>query len=396
LLVVVGDVGWAAAIAFGAAVAPPDPVAAGSVLQRLGAPRRLVRVLETEGLINDGVALTLFAVAIGAVGASLSAGDVVLRLGLEVFGGIGFGLVVGFLAVRVRGWVRDVPSQVVLSLVVPYLAFVPAQFVHASGVLATVTTAVWLGTRGRGLVAPQARQQTETFWRALNTLLVGVLFVLLGVQAPAVLGAVTAYPPGEVVLASVAVVVATVVVRLGWVLLVAPLLQRLPVREEVAAHMPWRERIVLAWCGPRGAVSLAVALSIPIVTAAGEPFPRRDLLVFLTMVVVLATLVGQTVPLPWLLTLSELDELASSGAPPTGAEALRQVLELRRDHLREQASEADDSGSDTSELRLRLLEVERATLRRLYDDGEISRGTMVEISQELDLDETNVRSRARR
>lgn len=420
LLTVFGDIGWAAAIAFGAAVAPPDPVAAGAVLHRLGAPRRLVRVLETEGLINDGVALTLFAVAIGAVGASLSAGEAVLRLGVEVFGGIGFGLVVGFLAVRVRGWVRDVPSQVVLSLVVPFLAFVPAQLVHASGVLATVTTAVWLGTRGRGLVAPQARLQTETFWRALNTLLVGVLFVLLGVQAPAVLGAVAGYPPGEVVVASTAVVLATVAVRLAWVLLVAPLLQRLPVREELAAHMPWRERIVLAWCGPRGAVSLAVALSIPLVTAAGEPFPRRDLLVFLTMVVVLVTLVGQTVPLPWLLSLvglrpdpeeltegirarraavdaalSELDDLDAAAEPPPGAEALRQVLELRRDHLREQLSERDGArGSDTSELRLRLLEVERATLRRLYDDGEISRGTMVEISQELDLDETNVRSRA--
>ena len=165
---------------------------------------------------------------------------------------------------------------------------------------------------------------------------------------------------------------------------------------------------------------LAVALSIPLVTAAGEPFPRRDLLVFLTMVVVLVTLVGQTVPLPWLLALvglrphpdeltegvrarraavdaalCELDELVAAGDSPSGVEALRQVLELRRDHLREQLSESGETGgSDTSELRLRLLEVERATLRRLYDDGEISRGTMVEISQELDLDETTVRSRA--
>ncbi|MGI5132113.1 cation:proton antiporter [Pseudonocardia sp. CA-107938] len=414
LLVVFPDVGWAAALALGAAVAPPDPVAAGSVLQRLGAPRRLVRVLETEGLINDGVALTVFAVAVGAVGAGLTVGDVLARLGIEVLGGIGFGLVVGVLAARLRGRVRDVPSQVVLSLVLPYLAFVPAQLVHASGVLATVTTAVWLGTRGRGLVAPEARLQTETFWRALNTLLVGVLFVLLGVQAPAVLGAVAGYPVGEVVVASVAVVLATVAVRIGWVLLVAPLLQRLPIREELAAHMPWQERIVLAWCGPRGAVSLAVALSIPLLTAAGEPFPRRDLLLFLTMVVVLATVVGQTLPLPWLLALvglrpheheltegararraavdaalRELDNLPSS----SGAEALRQVLELRRDHLREQLGSSSTSSSDTGELRLRLIEVEREELRRMYDEGEISRGTMVEISQELDLDETNVRAR---
>lgn len=425
LLVVFPDIGWAAAIVFGAAIAPPDPVAAGSVLERLGAPRRLVTVLESEGLINDGVALTLFAVAVGAVGASLSTGDVVIRFGIEVLGGIGFGLLVGYLVGRLRSLVKDAPSQVVLSLATPYLAFVPAQMVHASGVLATVTTAVWLSTRARGLVDPRARLHTENFWRALNTLLVGVLFVLLGVQVPTIVGIVGDYPVWMLVVAGVAVVLAAVLVRIAWVLLVAPLLQKLPVREELAAHMPWQERVALAWCGPRGAVSLAVALSIPLVTEMGEPFPRRELLVFLTVVVVLATLVGQTVTLPLLLrllrlrpdhdevsegtrarlaavdaALRELDALAAGDEPaPPGGDALRQMLELRRDHLREQLGEDPVDGSavegrDTATLRLRLVEVERRTLRELYEQGEISRSTMLAISQELDLDETTVRSRA--
>jgi sodium/hydrogen exchanger family protein len=257
VLAVFSDLGWAAAIALGAAIAPPDPVAAGSVLQRLGVPRRLVAVLETEGLINDGVALTLFALAVGAVGARLGPGDVLLRLGTEVVGGIGFGVVVALVVLWLRRRVRDTPSLVALSLVTPYVAFLPAQSVHSSGVLATVTVAVWQSTRGRGLVEPTTRQQTETFWRVLNTLLQGVLFVLLGVQVPAIVAEVSEYPVWQLAMAGVAVVLAAVGTRMVWMVSVAPLLERLPVREELAADMTWRERALLAWCGPRGAVSLA-------------------------------------------------------------------------------------------------------------------------------------------
>jgi CPA1 family monovalent cation:H+ antiporter len=454
LLLVVPDVGWAAAIAFGAAVAPPDPVAAGSVLQRLGAPRRLVTVLESEGLVNDGVALTVFAVAIGAVGATTSIGEIGLQLLIEVGGGIAFGLVVGILAAALRRYVRDTASHVLLSLVTPYLAFVPAQELHASGVLATVTAAGWLAVRGRGLVEPTVRLHSETFWTVLNTLLVALLFVLLGIQVPTVFREIGAYPWPALVLAAVAVSVAAIAVRLVWVMAVPPLGTLLPLQDP-EAHMPWRERLALGWCGPRGAVSLAVALSIPLTVAGGAPFPRRDLLLFLTVVVVLVTLVGQTVPLPWLLrvlrlrpderertegirarraavdaALRELDEVTEQDEPgPAGVEELRQILELRRDHLRDQLDATrrnqrgadgrtdgegddlcDDLGdgdgdgagppagdtdgpTDMSALRLRLLKVERETLRRLQSRGEISRPTMVAISQELDLDETQLRRR---
>jgi Na+/H+ antiporter len=437
LLLVFPDVGWAAAIAFGAAVAPPDPVAAGSVLQRLGAPRRLVTVLESEGLVNDGVALTLFAVAIGAVGATTSVGEVGLQLLIEVGGGIALGLVVGIVSAAVRRYVRDTASHVLLSLVTPYLAFVPAQELHASGVLATVTAAVWLAVRGRGLVEPTVRLHSETFWTVLNTLLVALLFVLLGIQVPSVFRELGTYPWPALVLGAVAVSVAAILVRLAWVMTVPPLAMLLPIPQDPAAHMPWRERVALGWCGPRGAVSLAVALSIPLTTASGAPFPRRDLLLFLTVVVVLVTLVGQTVPLPWLLrvlrlrpgerertegvrarraavdaALRELDEVAERDEPgPPGVEELRQVLELRRDHLRDELEatrhahhhgEGDDArrsrasgdgSTDHSSLRLRLLEVERETLHGMQARGEISRPTMVAISQELDLDETQLRRR---
>jgi CPA1 family monovalent cation:H+ antiporter len=254
----------------------------------------------------------------------------------------------------------------------------------------------------------------------LNALLVGVLFVLLGVQVPAIVSDIE-YPVWLLAAATAAVVVAAVGVRIAWVLLVAPALQRLPVREEIAAGMTRQERVVLAWCGPRGAVSLAVALSIPLVTATGQPFPHRDLLVFLTVAVVLATIVGQTVTLPALLrrlglrpdeqemsesvrarlaaveaALRELDEIASTdadGPDQAQAQALRQVLELRQNHLRDLLGADTAGASDVSDLRLRLLDVERKTLRGLHDRGDISRRTMVEISQELDSDEHSLRSR---
>ncbi|MCF7551767.1 Na+/H+ antiporter [Pseudonocardia sp. WMMC193] len=418
LLWVVPDLGWAAAIAFGAAVAPPDPVAAGAVLERVGAPRRLVTVLESEGLVNDGVALTLFAVAVAAVGASTSAGEIGLTLLLEVGGGIGFGLVVGVLAGLLRRRVRDTASHVLLSLLTPYLAFVPAQEVHASGVLATVTAAVWLGVRGRGLVEPTVRLHSETFWRVLNTLLVAVLFVLLGVQVPELVRAVGDYSVWLLVAAAVAVVLVAVVVRLGWVMGATPLSGLVTGGRDPAADMPWRERLLVGWCGPRGAVSLAVILSLPAVGADGLEFPHRDLLQFLTVVVVLATLVGQTVPLPWLVrrlrlgpspterteamrarrvaveaALRELDGIEQREEPTAGVDELRQVLQLRRDDLHGRADSAGESRTDVADLRLRLVEVERAALRELHERGEISRRTVVALSQDLDLDETQVRRR---
>ena len=428
LLLVFPDVGWAAALAFGAAVAPPDPVAATNVLQRLGVPRRLVTVLEAEGLINDGIALTVFALAVTAVGASPSAADIGLELALQIGGGVAVGLVVGVVSTWLRRRITDPASHVVLSLATPYLAFVPAQLVHASGVLATVTAAVWLGTRGRGILAPTSRLQTETFWRALNVLLVALLFVLLGLQVPAIVAVVAGYPLGQLAAVVAAVLLAAVGARLLWVLAVNPLLARLPLGAGPEGNLSGRERAALGWCGPRGAVSLAVALSIPVTAADGSPFPRRDLLIFLTTVVVLATLVVQVTTLPavlrWLrmeqdeqertevlharratleAALRELDEATAGDANPPGADALRQVLELRRNALHERATGDDpgpestgvaDEPTDERDLRLRLLEAERQALRRLRDDGEISGATAVEISQELDLDEARLRKRA--
>lgn len=420
LMAVFPQVGWAAAIAFGAAVAPPDPVAATSVLDRLGVPSRLITVLEGEGLVNDGAALTLFGIALLSIENTPSPGELAVRAALEIGGGALFGLVVGIAVTWLRSRIRDGPSQVVLSLATPYLAFVPAQLAHASGVLATVAAAVWQGTRGRGLVAPTARLQTETFWRVLNALLVAAVFVLLGLQVPAIVPSVSDYPTGTLVLVALAVVLGVVVVRLGWTLLVAPVLARLPIGNEVTARMTRSERLALGWCGPRGAVSLAVALSLPLTLPDGAPFSWRPLLLFLTIVVVLATLVGQVVTLPVLLqmlnlrpsgherlealrarraatdaALRQLDDAEEHGYDREQVEALRQTYELRRDRLVEELdldpAEHDRPRLGERELQLRLVRAQRETLRRLRSRREISGRTLVQLSQELDLDETRLR-----
>jgi CPA1 family monovalent cation:H+ antiporter len=359
------------------------------------------------------------------VGTPPTPGSVLLGVAIEVAGGIAIGVLVGFVVVVARKHIHDGHSQVVLSLATPYLAFVPADLVHASGVLATVTAAVWLSVRGRGLVEPTSRMQAETFWETLNTLLVAVLFVLLGLQVPTIVAAVQVNSAGTLALLSGGLVLVVVVVRLAWALFVPPVLAWLPVRERAAVLMTRAERGVLGWCGPRGAVSLAVAMALPMTTANGQAFPHRNLLLFLAMAVVLATVVGQVLSLPvlvrWLrlspdererteglrarrrlvdAALRELDGIAENReVDPPAAEAYRQVLELRRERLLRDLDGAADpanhaengSPPEDHRLQLRLVRAERRALRELYDSGEITGRTLRSVSQELDLDETRLR-----
>jgi NhaP-type Na+/H+ or K+/H+ antiporter len=257
----------------------------------------------------------------------------------------------------------------------------------------------------------------------LNLLLVAFLFVLLGFQVPGIVAVVADYSVGTLLLASASLVAVVVVVRMAWALLVPPLVRRLRVGDDEISALSRQERLVLGWCGPRGAVSLAVALSLPLTLPDGSPFARRDLLLFLTVVVVLATLVGQVLPLPALLrrlrlspsekerteglrarramvdaALREVEDLAAQedqeDQEPEGLEAMRQVLELRRDRLHRQLeSESSDghAGPDERDLQLRILAAERKALRDLARRGDIGRRTQIAISQELDLDETRLR-----
>ena len=179
---VLPGIGWAPALAFAAAVAPTDAVAATSVLTRLGAPQRVVTILEGESLINDAVALTAFGLAVEAMAKPFTFGHGVTRLAEVVLGGIAYGLVVSAVIERVRKRVKDPASQILISLITPFVAYIPAEELNVSGVLATVVTGVYLGTRAEGLIQPASRVAGTMFWRTLIFLLESALFVLLGLE----------------------------------------------------------------------------------------------------------------------------------------------------------------------------------------------------------------------
>ena len=407
------EAGWAAAFAFAAAVAPTDAVAATSVLNRLGAPQRIVTILEGESLINDGVALTAFGLAVEAMAHPFTISHALVRLAEVVVGGIGYGLVVALVIGRVRRLVRDPSAQILITLITPFVAYVPAEQLQVSGVLATVVTGVYLGTRTEGMLQGASRASGAIFWRTLIFLLESALFVLLGLELRSVVGDLSGSHSAAWLAAAAAVVVAVVIaVRLAWELLVSPLIGLLPGRHSGYVRNPWRQRLVIGWGGMRGAISLAIALTLPR-TVNGKPLAERSTLIFLAAVVVVATLVGEGLTLAPLLrglglaegeeqqrreaiararvteaALARLDELAESGeVNEDTANVYRQLFELRLERVRALLDDSDDGPGDTRALRAELASAQRAKLDDLYRRRKISDEIRRSISRTIDLQE---------
>ncbi|MGH9066935.1 MAG: Na+/H+ antiporter [Acidimicrobiales bacterium] len=425
---VLPGLGWAGAFTLGAVVAPTDPVAATSVLKRLGAPTRITTIIEGESLVNDGVALTIFGLAIAAVSGHFSVGHGVVAFIEVAAGGVAYGVAVGWVISRLRRYVRDANARIVVSLVTPYLAYIPADQLGLSGVLATVAAGFFLGTRGSGLFQAASRLVSNTFWEVLVFLLEALLFVLLGLQFRAIVAGIDRIPVGKVVAVAAVVTAVVIAVRLAWQAVVPPVEGLVPGLDRGMATMPWRQRMVIGWSGIRGAISFAAALSIP-VQVAGRPFPDRNLVLFVTIVVVLVTLVGQATTLPLLLralgvaegpgrrgetvrarltaaraALHRLGELeAGDEIDESGARVLRQLYEMRVDQLAELEEDGTGEGAEDAEeheerrtapVRLDLVGTERRTLRQLYDKGEIGIHTLRDLVRELDLEEARLRRQA--
>jgi Na+/H+ antiporter len=404
-------VGWPVALAFAAAVAPTDAVAATSVLNRLGAPQRIVTILEGESLINDAVALTAFGLAVEAMTHSFTVGHALLRLVEVVLGGIAYGVVVAAIIGRVRRYVRDPAIQILLSLLTPYVAYIPAEQFDVSGVLATVVTGFYLGTRTEGLLQPRSRASGTMFWTTLIFLFESALFVLLGLELRSVVGHLSnRHSLLWLAGAAAAVVAAVIVIRLAWELLVSPLLAFLPGKHSKYVGNPWRQRLVVGWGGLRGAISLAIALTLP-TTLHGRPFDERATLIFLTAVVVLVTLVGEGLTLAPLLNLlglaqgeenvrreasararvteaglARLDELAEAGeVDEDTASVYRQLFEMRLDRVRAVLGDVDEEElPDTRALRGELLQAQRDKLDELYQKRKISDEIRRTIAHSLD------------
>ena len=420
---VIDGLPWAAAFALGAVVSPTDPVAATAVARRLEAPRRVVTIVEGESLVNDATALVLSRVAVAAaVGGSFSMLDAGFRFFAGAAGGIAIGLLVGWVVARIRRPLDDPPIEITISLFTGYAAYVPAEELGASGVLAAVTAGIYLGWQAPKIASATMRLQGFAVWEILVYLLNSTLFILIGLQLP---GIVEDRDAAELMrLIGYAALVSAVVVllRLLWMYTVPYLVRaidRRPSQRERRAS--WRERLVVGWSGMRGAVSLAAALAIPLETDAGQPFPARDVIIACAFGVILTTLVFQGLTLPWLIrrlglcdddseereelrarldtaqaALERLDELASEEW--TRDETLERMRGLYRYRLRRfgaRAGEHEDDGIEDRSLAYQrslheVLDAQRGALLRLRDEGTISSDVMRRIERELDLEESRL------
>jgi monovalent cation/hydrogen antiporter len=420
---VVGGLPWAAAFTLGAIVAPTDPLAATAIARRLGVPRRLVTVLEGESLVNDASALVAYRLAVAAVVAgSFSLWGAGLQFVGRGIGGVAIGVAVGWLIAEARRRIEDPVVEIVLSVVTGYAAYLPAELMGASGVLAAVTAGLYVGWRAPELASPSTRLLGFSFWEVLVYLLNAVLFVLVGLQLHPILTGVSG-SSAAVLLGQAALVSAVVIaVRIVWGFSVPYLVRALDRRPaQRARRVGARERLVASWSGMRGAVSLAAALALPLETSTGQPFPQRNLIIFVTFGVIFATLVLQGLSLPWLIrrlglhrddseeqeelrgrlratdaALTRLEELAvQEWTRGDTVQRMRGLYQFRRRRLKARAGYlADDGVQDRSlayqRLVRELLEAQRREIVRLRNQGQISNEVMHRIERDLDLEDSRL------
>lgn len=421
----IGHLSWAMAFVLGTAVGPTDAAAATSLARRLHLPRRLLTILEGEALFNDATALVFYAAAVtAATTGKFSVGHTAASIVYSIVVGAAVGLVVGGIGRFLRARLNDPPMEIAGSILLAYVSYLPAEELHASGVLAAVTAGLYLGWHSSsGAFSARSRLQSNAFWETLTFLVNGVLFALVGlsfhtftVQARAPLGRLTA--------TALAVIFTVLVVRLvwmwafGWVVRsrVDPASSPRPTR--------WRERLMLGWSGMRGAITLAALLAVPTATKAGARLAGRNDIIYLGFAVIIATLVGQGMTLPLLvrglrlresptvaqaerqarleltqIVLDHLDQAAGSNRVPEElADGLRAQYLGRLQRL-QTAPDGEDLESDAradaeAELALRrdLITLQRRTLLGLRRDGRIGVTTLRTIQHDLDLEEARLHS----
>jgi monovalent cation/hydrogen antiporter len=416
----VSHIAWGPALVLGAILGATDPVAATSVLRRLGAPDRISTILEGESLVNDGTGLTVYNLAVAAVVSghfSVSAG--IIKFVAVSVGGVVIGTIAGWVSVEVRRRIDDPPIEISISLLTAYLAYIPADRLGASGVLAAVAAGLYTGSRTGLMLSPTSRLRTLGFWEALTFVLEAVLFLLIGLQLPHITQGLAVGTP----LAWAAAVVVTLIgVRMIWMFGV-PLVTRILRPRDGEPAETHAELLVLGWSGMRGGVSLAAALALPL-TAVGHAFPDRSEVIFIAYVAIAATLVipGLTLsPLVRRLGVSEEEELAREEArahvalahsalrhidelaehqdlSESIAEPLRMTFEQRIHRLEPEIHEDATAGDEAAiarqirELRRDLIAVERRRLGELRRRGEISAEAVRRIEHELDLEDSRLSS----
>jgi CPA1 family monovalent cation:H+ antiporter len=429
---------WPAAFALAAIVSPPDPVAASAVMRPLRAPSRLVSILEGEGLVNDATALVAYRIAVAAaVTGRFSASTAFVELLAAGAGGIALGLATGWLIARIQRNCVGLPVvENTISLLTPFAAYLPADALGASGILAVVATGLYVGWVGPAVVRPAARVQAEATWSMVAFILEGLVFMFVGLELPGVLHGLKSQSHTLLFWHAAEVSALLIALRMVWVFPSAYIPQLLVRRlrgphRRIDQPRTWQAVFIVGWAGIRGADSLVIALALPLVTAAGTPFPARDLIIFITFAVIFVTLVVQGLTLRPLLHLLRVrgdhhDETEEAHARRVGAEAgLRKLDELSsKDGVHKEtagllrtlhqkrarnwaARDRAQHGTDDEEhralefisveavekesstyryLRLSMIDAERHTLIELRDQAVIGDDVLRRIQRDLDLE----------
>jgi Na+/H+ antiporter len=429
---------WAAAFVLGAIVSPTDAIAATAIAQRLGVPRRIVTILEGESLVNDATGIVAYRIAVAAVvTGTFSLWEAGLQFVVGAAGGIATGLAVGWAILWARRHVSEDPSvQNAISLLTPFAAYLLAEELppylwhgllhlpgepHFSGVLSVVATGLYLGRRGPYIISPETRLQGYAFWELVTFLLNGLIFGLIGLQLGGIVEGLSEYSVTTLIFYAGLISLTVILVRIVWVF-PATYIPRWASRSlrERDPSPPWQAVSVVSWTGMRGVISLAAALALPLTTAAGAQLPRRDLILFLTFCVILATLVVQGLSLPALIRTLGLEDDGSQdreemvGRIEVAQAALARIEELveeewvREDtaervrglynYRRSRFSARFDGGEDGIEersaayqrLMRELLRAQRSTLIELRNEGKIGDEAMHRIERDLDLEETRL------
>jgi monovalent cation/hydrogen antiporter len=417
---------WSIGFLLGAIVAPPDVVAPLAIARKLGLPRRILVVLEGEGLANDATALILYrfavvAISTGAFSLPKAAGTFLAI----VVGELLFGAAVGWLSLRMRHRARDPQVEITLSLITPYVAYWVPEHLGGSGVIATIACGLYMSWNGPLLISSATRLQGIFFWDLVIYLIEGLLFLLTGFQMRLLFEKSKAFPLDDILLATALVTVMVIVARFAWVF-PATYLPRLSKRlRERDPSPPWQWVFVLAFTGVRGAVSLAAALALPFALPNGEGFPYRDLILFVAFGVIFITLVGLGLGLPlvvrWLgmaqagraehvaeheseitARREALDAaLKSLDAITDDRELSDEVVNLLRARHDIRANQLPDSldpdayqvSATGRQLTRELIAAERKFIHLLLRDGKITDEVRRRIERDLDLEEASLANR---
>jgi len=422
----VGLVAWwvvpglplAAGIALGAVVAPPDAVAASVVARRVGMPRKLIRLLEGESLFNDAAALVALRTAMAAMVGSITFWQVGTDFLLAAFGGIAVGLVVGFATAFVRARLDEPVLDTALSFAVPFIAYLPAEAIHGSGVIAVVIAGLIMGHKAPRILSGSTRLASRLNWQTIAFLLENTVFLLIGLQLRRILEEVQESGLSFAMLSwiCVAVLAATILTRMLWLIGIGTMkrLERrlMPTRAR-AKVWPWRYSAVISWAGMRGVVTLAAAFVLPADT------PQRAVLVLAAFVVVAGTLAVQGMTLPPLIrrlklprpdpaedalqeasvlhdmttaALARLEEIHTPDDPPEIVQRLRDRLRQRSDsaweRLGRQSALVETPSDAYRRLRLELLEVERDQFLKARDSGSADDDVLRRVLERLDIEES--------